>query len=169
MRVVATIVTGGVIIAIALVGVFAELGASEDVVRTEGEATAVATTTTTTSAPPPETLETFLADFSAAFRDGDIDYLVSRLNPAVTDRFGVDQCRTRVMALLDPTSSYTAKSTSEPADFAYTTDGITTVVPGTLTVEVDLVEEGTTSAVSIHLTAVDGLFTWYTDCGTPTG
>ena len=120
---------------------------------------------TTTSTVPAETPEVFLGLLAAAYRTDDVDFLVSRLNPAVIERFGVDACRANLTFTPDPTAAFTVKSVSEPQPYDFKTDTRTTTVPNTLFVDVDQVGGGSTQAVTVHLTPLNGQLTWFRNCG----
>ncbi len=120
--------------------------------------------TTTSTIAPAETPELFLGLLAAAYRSDDVDFLVSRLNPAVIERFGEEACRANLTFPPDPTAAFTVKSVSEPQPYDYKTDTRTTTVPNTLFVDVDQVGGGSTQAVTVHLTPVDGKLTWFRNC-----
>lgn len=121
--------------------------------------------TTTTTVAPTETPEEFLTSLAAAYRTDDVDFLVTRLNPAVIDRFGDEACRANLTFPPDPTAAFTVKAVSAPMPYDYATDTRTTTVPDTLFVDVDQVGGGSTVAVTVHLTPIDGKLTWFRNCG----
>ncbi len=86
------------------------------------------------------------------------------LNPAVIERFGEEACRANLTFTPDPTAAFTVKSVSAPQPYDYKTDTRTTTVPNTLFVDVDQVGGGSTQAVTVHLTPVDGKLTWFRNC-----
>jgi hypothetical protein len=129
----------------------------------------VASSTTTTTPQPAEDPAQFLAALAGAFRAGDTNYLMSRLNPAVIGRYGNPQCLSTLATAQDPSAEFVVKTVSEPAEFAWTTDERTVPVADTLTVEVDRVQRGVTQAAVLHVTPVNGQFTWFVDCGNPIG
>lgn len=53
---------------------------------------------------------------------------------------------------------------SAPQTYDYKTDTRTTTVPNTLFVDVDQVGGGSTQAVTVHLTPIDGKLTWFRNC-----
>ena len=101
---------------------------------------------------------------AAAYRSDDVDFLVSRLNPAVIERFGEEACRANLTFTPDPTAAFTVKNVSAPQPYDYKTDTRTTTVPNTLFVDVDQVGGGSTQAVTVHLTPIDGKLTWFRNC-----
>ena len=116
------------------------------------------------SASGAETPAAFLDILAAALRNGDDNFLLTRLNPAVIDRFGSSTCKRSVASLHDPTARFVVDSVSGPAPYEWHTDNRTTTVPGTLTVTADRTRSNQTSRVTLHLTPVDGKLTWFTDC-----
>jgi hypothetical protein len=124
----------------------------------------------TTAGPPDEELEpvdVFLALLAGAFGDGDSQLLYDRMNAAVIDRYGVDQCDAYAQSLHDPSRHFTVRAVSSPRDYAWSSDSLTTTVPDTLTVEVDAVIQGTTSQQTVHIARVGPKLTWFADCGSP--
>jgi hypothetical protein len=119
---------------------------------------------TTSTLAPVESPAEFLELLAAAYRADDVDFLVSRLNPAVIERFGVDACRANLTFVPDPTAAFTVKSVSAPQPYDYKTDTRTTTVPDTLFVDVDQAGGGSTQAVTVHLTPVGGKLTWFRNC-----
>ena len=119
---------------------------------------------TTSTLAPVESPAEFLALLAAAYRSDDVNFLVSRLNPAVIERFGDEACRANLTFTPDPTAAFTVKSVSAPQPYEYKTDTRTTTVPNTLFVDVDQVGGGSTQAVTVHLTPVDGRLTWFRNC-----
>jgi hypothetical protein len=165
------VVAGVVTIGVGVAGQIAGWGEKtedrdETVAPTATSAPAGATTSTTLPAEDPAQ---FLLALGNAFRVGDTNFLMSRLNPAVIGRYGTPQCLSTLATAQDPSAEFIVKTVSEPIEFAWTTDERTVTVPGTLTVEVDRVQRGVTQAAALHLTAVDGQFTWFVDCGNPIG
>ena len=65
---------------------------------------------TTSTLAPVESPAEFLALLAAAYRSDDVDFLASRLNPAVIERFGEEACRANLTFTPDPTAAFTVKS-----------------------------------------------------------
>lgn len=124
--------------------------------------------TSSTVAPATEPPQQFLTALAAAIASGDSTFRYDRLNPAVIKRFGEPACRAYVASgAPDRTAAFTVLKVSEPANYDWTTDGLTTTVPNTLTVTVRRTSNGQQSQADVHITEVDGKFTYYADCGTP--
>jgi hypothetical protein len=112
-----------------------------------------------------ETPAAFLNKLATAMRQGNVDFMVSRLNPAVIARYGSPECRTAVAAYTDPTAAFSVQSTSSPADYNYTAAGVTTVIPGTITLQAIFTHQGQPNPLTVHLSRTGaGILTWYTDC-----
>jgi hypothetical protein len=167
------LITGAVLTVVGVVGLLVDrTDVSATAAAPETSTTTASTTvapsvslTTTSTVPPTETPQEFLTLLATAYRKDDVDFLVSRLNPAVIDRFGVDACRANLTFPPDPTAAFTVKNVSAPMPFEYTTDTRSTTVPDTLFVDVDQVGGGSEVSVTVHLTPVDGKLTWFRNCG----
>lgn len=142
---------------------------------TTSAATATTSSSTSVSTPSPtpspspsiasESPAQFLDLFGAAIRNGDIDFLFTRLHPAVIQRFGAQMCRTTLAARpADPTARFTVKQVAAPAPYDWRTGTSVTTVPDTLAVTVDRISHGVTAPAVIHLTPVAGQLRWFTDC-----
>jgi hypothetical protein len=170
------LISGAVLAVVGLVGLLVDrtdepsasaAGTSTSAVPSPSVASATvapAPLSTTSTLAPVESPAEFLGLLAAAYRTDDIDFLVSRLNPAVTERFGEEACRASLTFTPDPTAAFTVKSVSAPQPYDYKTDTRTTTVPNTLFVDVDQVGGGSTQAVTVHLTPVDGRLTWFRNC-----
>lgn len=161
------VVTGVATIALAATGYLAGWG--ENAASTPTTTTASTAVTTSTTQSLTEDPTQFLDALGAALRGGDVDFLMSRLHPATIARYVDVQCRTMLSTQQDGSAQFTIVSVSEPADFDWSTDEETVVIPETLSVEVDRVERGVTTRAVIHITPVDGQFRWFADCGVPFG
>jgi hypothetical protein len=142
-------------------------GSADDGTRTPG--TDGSSSSTSTTLPPAEDAAAFLEQLGAALRDGNTDFLVARLNPAVITRYGSAQCLGALAGARDTSAAFTVKQVGDPADFDWTTDGKTITIAEAVTVDVDRVQRGVPSAASLHIVSVNGQFTWLVDCGNPIG
>jgi hypothetical protein len=112
-----------------------------------------------------ETPAAFLNQLAAAMRQGDVNFMLSRLNPAVIARYGSPACRTAVATYTDPTAAFSIQSTSPPADYTYTAAGSTSVIPDTTTLQATFTHQGQPNPVTVHLSRTrTGILTWYTNC-----
>ena len=112
-------------------------------------------------------IASFLSQFGRASQTADVGFLVGALDPAVLARYSRDQCTADISAVGgDPTAAFTLKSvTSGPEPFTYTSDGQSTVVPDTYTVEVSRTANGATTDSTLHLSVdAGGGVHWFTDC-----
>jgi hypothetical protein len=123
------------------------------------------TGTDTTGGFRAETAEEFMTMFTAAFRQGDDAFLLERLNPAVIELYGEDQCAAFVGTLKDPTRAYTVKNSSELKPYDYNPDGQSVTIPGAYTVTVQARVDGKVAEQEIHLAPVEDTLTWFADCG----
>lgn len=116
----------------------------------------------------PPTVEEFTADLAAALRDGDTAYLIARLHPATTDRYGEQRCTSYVQGLPKAAPKWEVLSSTGPAPWSYVTEtpGIETVIPDAWTVSVR--QPGANPELrDLHFAPSDGTWRWFTDCGTP--
>jgi hypothetical protein len=122
-----------------------------------------------TQAPPDaETPEEFLSSLATAIQEGDVDFQVERLHPAVIDRYGEDACRAEVATRTDPTRAFTDPQVrAEPEDFDYASDGLSQIITDTVVVDAQVTIGGATEAQAVHIAEVDGEFRYFSDCGTP--
>lgn len=115
-----------------------------------------------------ETPEEFLAALATAIQEGDADFQVERLHPAVIERYGEDACRADIEMRTDPTRAFADPQVrEEPEDFDYASDGLSEIIPDTIVVDAQVTADGATNAQEVHLAEVDGEFRYFSDCGTP--
>jgi hypothetical protein len=114
-----------------------------------------------------ETPEGFLPVFSAAIRTGDQRFLFERLHPAVVQFYGERACRVYLRDFIVPNSAFVYRSAGEPSEFTWVADGMATLVPDVVNVDVTAVSEGGEIDRVIHLGIVEGDLRWFADCGDP--
>jgi hypothetical protein len=119
------------------------------------------------ASPEAETPEEFLADLATALQEADARFLFERLNPAVLDVYGEDQCRTHTRGLQDPSSAFDIVRISDLEPYDYDPDGLTVTIPEAYTVTADITGTQGTNRGQVHVAPDDGLITWFTDCGDP--
>src|SRR5574341_1256422 len=118
--------------------------------------------------PEGETPEEFLAALATAVQEGDVDFQLERLHPAVIDRYGEEACQADIETRTDPTRAFADPQVrAEPEDFDYASDGLSETISDTVVVDAQVTSDGQTSAQALHLAEVDGEFRYFTDCGTP--
>jgi len=147
------------------------------ITSTSTSTTAAVTTTSTTSASTtsaapsttaaPESAETFLSELNLAFEAADAEFLLGRLNQATIERYGSDQCATYLAGILPQSQGLSMRREVGDGPWGYTTDNVTTSLTGVSAIEVDRVVNGETRINELHWQLVDGVFTWFTDCGSP--
>ena len=120
-----------------------------------------------TASPIPETPTEFLAALQRAERNGDAEFRLARLHPAVIERYGEDACRSFVIEPPDATSTFDVVRVDHTGPWDYTSDGETTTVDDTAFVVVDRVARGDQNQVEVHVAAVGNEYRWFADC-TPT-
>ena len=128
--------------------------------------TTTSTTTTTTTLIIQETPEEFL-ELLVTGLQSDPELLVSRLNQATIDIYGADQCLDTLGQVLDPETMMTIREVGEVGPWDYVIDDITTPLQDVLAVEIERFVAGQTLIQEIHWKQVNGLWTWFSDCGDP--
>jgi len=125
---------------------------------------AAATATTVTLDPP--TAEEFATDLATAQTEGDVEYLMARLHPAVIERYGTRQCRIHIRNdVAGQAVTWEIQGSAEPAPWDYASDGLTTTIDDVTIVTV--LEPPDTEPRELHFAPSDGTWRWFTDCGTP--
>lgn len=164
---------------VGLIGAIAHWGSTTGPARSVAHTTTGRpTTSSVSSAVPPshspagtqpqsETPVAFFARFTEAVRHGDTAFLGSRIDPAVTARYGAAQCAGAVHGLTDPTQHLQLVGTSGPVQYAYVTDGLSTIVPGTFVFHVQGTAAGQSGPRDYHFALSNGVFHLFLDCGTP--
>ena len=108
----------------------------------------------------------FLNELDAAVRDGNIDLLVARLNPAVIQRYGEQQCRDFIAAQPpDQTRRDRVRTVAKEEPFQYSDDGAPPV--NAVVVHVKATIHGKKGDRNLHLARADGGLTYFIDCGNP--
>jgi len=114
----------------------------------------------------PATAEEFTSDLAQAINSSDNEYLLTRLHPAVIERYGLRQCRGHIRtAVAGHTVNWQVQSSAEPAPWDYASDGLSTTIADTTLVTVT--EPPDTGTSELHFAPADGTWRWFTDCGTP--
>ncbi len=128
----------------------------------------VSTSVASSTSAPTQTAAGFLDDLASAMRTGNVDFMVSALNPAVIARYGESSCRAAVATYTDPTAAFSVQSTSPPADYSYRAAGRASVIPDTITAKVTFTHDGQPVPVVVHLSQTkNGKLSWFTDCVGP--
>jgi hypothetical protein len=115
-----------------------------------------------------ETPAELYAVLERAFQAGDGDALYARLDPAVLDAYGADQCREFLAAVeaTDVRLEVTDVGTPETWSFGER-DGFGVEVKDAIPLEVTQTTPGGLSAIKSHVHRVDDQLRWFTDCGEP--
>jgi hypothetical protein len=118
---------------------------------------------------PRAKVEAFFADWVSALRAGDTTILLTRLHPAVTQRYSEDACRAYLGSLRFPQATAQVIAT-DPATgpWSWETDGRATPIPDALGLQLRRTEDGVSfTEATAHIAFVNGEVRWFTDCGTP--
>jgi hypothetical protein len=116
-----------------------------------------------------ETPAELYAVLERAFQAGDGDVLFARLDPAVLDAYGADQCRDFLAAVKQTDVRLEVTDVGTPETWTYgERDGFEVRVHDAVPLEVTQTTPSGRSAIEAHVHLVDGTFRWFTDCGTPT-
>jgi hypothetical protein len=114
--------------------------------------------------------QNFLDQLDAAVRRGDIDFRVARLNPAVIERYGEQQCRDFLAGQPpDNTRRDRVKRVGKPESFEYDTDKLSVTIADATPVLVRETRLGKKADRDLHLARVNGGLTYFIDCGAPLG
>ena len=125
-------------------------------------AVSVQTTNAAAGVPGMETAQQFVTALSRALAATDATFLTSRMHPAVIERYGTAECQV-FAASPHAEPGLTAKEVHAPAIYRWETDGLSRDIPETNEV---VASRADGSSPTIHLALVDGLWRWFTDCGT---
>jgi len=109
----------------------------------------------------------FIAAFSRAHEEGDVDFLYVHLGLPSLDRYGPAQCRGYLEARVGTATEIEVVSTEYPVDFNYSTDGRSTLIPGAIRVNIHFLALGEPTDASMHVLIDGGQAYWFTDCGDP--
>ena len=129
-------------------------------------------TTATTAKKPGAKAEVqqFLDELDAAVREGNTEVRLARLNSAVIQRYGADQCRSFLDGQQDTTRRHKVKRVGKPRNYAYATDNLSATIPDTVPVFATETAEGNKKKKrerNLNLARVDGQLTYFIDCGDP--
>ena len=102
-------------------------------------------------------------------RDGDTDFRVARLHPAVIDRYGEQQCRDFLASsqAQDPSRRDKVKRVGKPGPFEFTTDDGAVPISNAQQVLVQETFQNKTGQRELHVALVGGEYRYFIDCGTP--
>ena len=113
-------------------------------------------------------VQQFLAQLDTAVRQGNIDFRVARLNPAVVERYGEQQCRDFLSAQPpDNTRRDRVTRVGKPESFEYDTDNLSVTIADAIPVHVRATRMGKKADQNLHLARVNGELTYFIDCGAP--
>jgi hypothetical protein len=107
----------------------------------------------------------FLNELDQAVREGNTDFRVGRLHPAVIERYGEQQCRDFLATQVDTTRRDRVKRVRKEEPFEFSNDGAPPI--NAVVVHVRATIKGKKGDRNLHLARVNGQFTYFVDCGTP--
>lgn len=137
------------------------------VARTEPEAPLV-TEAGAVPLPLDEDPRDFAAGFTTAVQDGDVGWLLTRLHPAVIQRYGEAQCRDYIRSsVLDPTMRLQVSAVTGPGAWVWSSDDRSTSVDEVYRIDAHRFLRGSETTGNLWLANVDARLTWFADCGTP--
>lgn len=125
--------------------------------------------TTTTAADVASDVTEFFDGFAAAVSNGDAAGLLATLHPAVTDRYGVDQCTSYLDGVAgQPLTISAAEATAGPEPGVYETDELSTEIDDLVLVDVTRAELGGDERTDpTRVAYLEGQLRWFSDCGEP--
>lgn len=110
----------------------------------------------------------FLDELDKAVRVRNIDFRVSRLHPAVIERYGEQQCRDFLSGQPeDNTRRDRVRRVGKPESFDYATDALSVTIPDAIPVLVRETRLGKKADRDLHLAPANGGLTYFIDCGGP--
>jgi hypothetical protein len=115
-------------------------------------------------------VQEFLDRLDEAVRQGNTDFRVARLHPAVIDRYGEQQCRAFLAspsAGPDPSRADKVKRVDRPEPFEFSTDDGAVPIPEAQLVLVEETYQKKTTQRELHVARVDGELRYFIDCGAP--
>jgi hypothetical protein len=124
--------------------------------------TTEASTTTTIAA---ETVDAFVADFARAVADGDVEFVFSRLHPAVIELYGDELCRAWTEREIMALGEYQLTGpVAGPEDVAVSADGATVEVSDLFVAPVRFAFQGESFDAQGQFAPVDGVIHWLGVC-----
>jgi hypothetical protein len=112
-------------------------------------------------------VQQFLDELDTAVREGNTEVRLARLNPAVIQRYGADQCRSFLDGQRDESRRDKVKRVGKARPYEFTTDNLSVTVPDTLPVFVRATINKKKGDRNLNLARVNGQLTYFTDCGDP--
>jgi hypothetical protein len=122
----------------------------------------IGTTIAAAGVPGKETAGDFLTALSNALTNGDTKFIRERMHPVVVERYGSATCDA-FAAGPHPATNIVVNQLAPPGNYSWQTDGLTRDVPDVNTATATV----NGSPASVHVALVDGVWRWFTDCGTP--
>ncbi|MFQ5556446.1 MAG: hypothetical protein ACE5GB_02910 [Acidimicrobiales bacterium] len=119
---------------------------------------------------PVELVRAFIGEFETAQDNRDSGFLFETLAPQVIDRYGSAQCEDYLGATVGSVTGFRIDAVNGPVDYTYATDDLVTVVDDQVyAADLRFDANGTELTATANYRIVDGVVSWFTDCGEPVG
>lgn len=106
-----------------------------------------------------------LTRLGQAIASGQVEPQFQLLHPSVVAHYDAVTCR-MALTQTDTSAKFEVISVAPASDYAYTSNGKTTVVPNTFAVTVNHTQNGQTQQQVIHVAKnSDGSYSWFAKCG----
>lgn len=106
-----------------------------------------------------------LTQLGRAMANGQVEPQFQQLHPSVVAHYDAATCR-MALTQTDTSAKFDVISAAPASDYAYTSNGKTTVVPNTFAVTVNHTQNGQTQQQVIHVAKnSDGSYSWFAKCG----
>jgi hypothetical protein len=120
-----------------------------------------------------DNVRAFVESLQNAFRTREAELLYNSLHPEVINRYGEEACRAFIQYFVDIGQNLRFGKLVDFAEWEYMSDDLSTLIPDTYTVAVNLTVDGVRQRSQSHFglvvddaTGIPSL-TWFTDCGDP--
>jgi hypothetical protein len=115
-----------------------------------------------------ETIESFAAKLSEAFRTSNWGFAMERLHPAVIELYGAPLCAAYLNDQADSSFNLSITASVGPEAWDFERDERVVPLENVYEVQAFRTAHDQTTAATLHfIQAEDGTFRWLTDCGTP--
>jgi hypothetical protein len=106
-----------------------------------------------------------LTKLGQAMASGQVEPQLQLLHPSVVAHYDAATCR-MALTQTDTSAKFEVISVAPASDYAYSSNGKTTVVPNTFAVTVNHTQNGQTQQQVIHVAKnSDGSYSWFAKCG----
>jgi hypothetical protein len=128
----------------------------------------LAPTPVPTTDPRLQEVQNFFNAYNERFGAGDIDGLLSMLDPGVLGLYGVGVCRDYLSSVVENPIQVEALEITSSDPWQWEIDGHSTLIGDVYTVQASVTAGDQTAQQTMHLSLQeDGTINWFTDCGDP--